>query len=121
MNPSRFTDLVMPVAMVSLLALSAARADTNYISRFDTAAEVDAWTFDFGGQVTHTNSFDPTMDGNTNANSGAMKVVLGFSTNFIASGGNKGAYTVPLSLPITGNDILNLDSIHLDLKVDPNS
>ena len=81
---------------------------------------MDAWFFDFGG-VTHTNSFDPTMDGNTNANSGAMKVVLGFSTNLIASSDNRGAYTVPLSAPIANNDVLNLDSIHMDLKVDPAS
>src|SRR5262245_50584936 len=102
----------------ALIALfSSARADTNYISRFDSANEADAWYFDFGG-VTHTNSFDPTMDGDTNSSSGALKITMGFSTNLITTGENKGAYSIALSTPIGSNDVLNLDSIHMDLKVD---
>src|ERR1051326_6074055 len=103
-----------------LLAVPAelTRADTNYISRFDSASEVTPWFFDFGS-VSHANSFDPTQDGNTNASSGAMKVVFGFNTNY--SGNNKGAYTVPINPPVNNDDVLNLDSLHMDVKVDPAS
>src|SRR5438309_2366696 len=93
-------------------------ADTNYVSRFDSASEVDSWGFDFGS-VTHTNTFDPAMDGNMNAASGAMKVTFGFSPAL--GGESKGAYTIPLSAPIVGDAVLDLDTIHLDLKVDPAS
>ncbi len=100
------------------LAQAHARADTNFISQFNTASDVDAWYFDFGS-VTHTNWFDPTMDGNTNPASGSMGVTLGFNT--VYAGDNKGAYSIALSTPIANNDVLNLDTIHLDLKIDPAS
>jgi hypothetical protein len=59
------------------------------------------------------------MDGNTNANSGSMKVVFGFDSTL--SGNNKGAYTVALSAPVINNDVLNLDTLHMDVNIDPAS
>ncbi|MBI3852663.1 MAG: hypothetical protein HY298_20590 [Verrucomicrobia bacterium] len=114
---NRFPTLAAVLSgLIWCLASNPAYADTNFISKFDSASEVDSWTFDFGS-VTHTNSFDPTMDGNTNALSGAMKVTFGFSTNYL--GDNKGAYIIALSAPIT--NLLDLDSMHLDVKVDSGS
>src|SRR5437667_8371835 len=102
-------------ALFLVISVTLIRADTNFVSRFDTASEVESWAFDFGS-VTHTNSFDPTMDGNTNASSGAMRVTLGFDPAL--GGESKGAYIIPLSAPISGDDILNLDRIHMDVKID---
>src|SRR2546427_9804668 len=110
---TRSTSIAVLATLFLALPASPTLADTNYISRFDSASEVTPWYFDFGG-VTHANSFDPTMDGNTNASSGAMKVVLGFSTNY--AGNNKAAYTVALSAPIINDDVLNLHTPHMDLK-----
>ncbi len=105
-------------ALTLVLAPNHALADTNYISRFDTAGEIDSWSFDFGS-VTHTNSFDPANDGNTNAASGSMKIVMGFNTAL--GGENKGAYAYFFPSPIAGDAIYDLDSVHLDVKVDPSS
>jgi len=64
MKTSTLTRQLNTAALAGLLlALPAelTRADTNYISRFDSASEVNPWFFDFGS-VTHTKSFDPTQD-----------------------------------------------------------
>src|SRR6266446_8582825 len=102
MKNSSFTQQLGWAALTGVaLAFSPgyAHANTNYVSVFDTASEVGSWLFDFGS-VTHANSFDPTMDGNTNASSGSMMVTFGFSTNIQPSGENKGAYIITLNPPI---------------------
>jgi len=103
---------------MSLLALSPGLilAQSTIINQFNSASEVSQWRFDFGG-VTHTESFDPNVDGNNNPASGSMKVVLGFSSSL--SGNNKGAYTRDAFFP--GVNGANFATLQFDVKVDPSS
>src|SRR5258705_12680391 len=87
------------------------------VNNFDAASEITQWRFDFGS-VTHTESFDPTMDRNGNAASGSMKVTLNFDTSL--GGNNKGAYTRDAFSPgVDGSSISA--SLQFDLKIDSSS
>ncbi|MBI3852664.1 MAG: PEP-CTERM sorting domain-containing protein [Verrucomicrobia bacterium] len=111
--------LFNPVVLaMSLLALPAVlvRAQSTIINQFDNSSEISQWRFDFGG-VTHSESFDATVDGNSNPASGSMKVVLGFSSAL--SGNNKAAYTRDAFFP--GVNGANFATLQFDVKVDPSS
>src|SRR5437867_3549001 len=99
-----------------LLAWTPGQAQSDgVINRFDSASEVSQWRFDFGA-VTHTTTFDSTMDANGNAASGSMMVVLGF--NAALGGDNKGAYTHDL---FPGLDGTTFSSLQMDVRVDSSS
>lgn len=91
-----------------------ARADL-VVNQFNDASEVSQWRFDFGG-VTQSATFDPTMDANGNANSGSVKITLGFSSTLADN--NKGAFTHDFAMPLNG---ANFTGLQMDVKIDPSS
>ena len=107
--------LVASVALTVVLGCMTARGDV-VVSKFDTAADVSKWRFDFGG-ATHTESFDPTMDADNNPNSGSMKISLDFNSDALGNN-NKGAYTFDFN---PGLDATKFSDLSMDVMADPNS
>ena len=97
-----------------LVFCTGTRADI-VVNRFDSASEISQWRFDYGG-VTHTESFDPTMDAGGSTSSGSMKIVLQFDPAL--GGNNKGAYTHDFFPAMDGTAFSGMS---MDVKVDPNS
>jgi len=87
------------------------------LNRFDTAAEVSQWRFDFGG-VAHTESFDALTDANGNPGSGSMKVTLSF--NSVLASENKSAYTRDAFFPAGVNGAA-FSSLQMDVRIAPAS
>lgn len=119
MNKNR-TNLRLTTAVFGAVALacSIGRLDAAdpVINRFNSSSEVSQWRFDFGG-AGHTATFDPSMDANGNAASGAMRVVLSFNTAL--GGENKAAYTRDAFFPgVNGSEFSGLQ---MDLRIDPAS
>ncbi len=73
-----------------LVAPAPARAQPTFVvNRFDAAAEIDDWRFDFGG-VAQTKSFSTDNASGGGALSGSMEVAMTFPAS---NGDSKGAYT----------------------------
>src|SRR5947209_20539606 len=55
---------------------------SNYTNSFDDATSVGSWIYWYGLGFSNTKmTWDPTMDAESNANSGALEVSLPFGTN----------------------------------------
>src|SRR5438270_3216692 len=104
------------VAAATMLGARSANADL-VINKFDTAAEVNQWRFDFGG-VTSNTVFDPSTDADNNPNSGSMEVTFTFDATL--AGNNKGALTRDIA-PDPGLNGANYTGLSMDVLVDPNS
>jgi hypothetical protein len=87
------------------------------INRFDTAAEVNQWRFDFGG-VSSNMVFDPSTDANNNPNSGSLEVTFTFDATLGAN--NKGAITRDIA-PDPGLNGANYTGLAMDVLVDSTS
>ncbi len=107
-----YLSLLIGTAMAFWAA--SARADI-VINRFDTASEASQWRFDFG-KATNSFVFDPSVDANTNASSGSLKITVKFNTAL--SDNNKAAFTRDISPAIYGP---NVPSLEMDVLVEPNS
>jgi len=87
------------------------------VDRFDTAAELAYWRYDFGlPQANLSLSFDPTQDANGNPASGALKVVMTFDA---AQGGNNKLAITTDFFPAADASVY--PTLDMDFKVQPGS
>ena len=110
MSP-RILCLVAAVAAVAAPAI----AQPLVVNRFDTAAEVAKWRYDFG--LPATLSFDAAKDAGGSASSGALKVETTFSAT--AGGDNKSAITTDAFFP--GRDVSGYSTLDADFFIAPGS
>lgn len=115
-NYARASLCAAAVAAATMLGSRPARGDL-VINRFDTAAEVNQWRFDFGS-VTSNMVFDPSTDADNNPNSGSMEVTFTFDSTLADN--NKGAITRDIA-PDPGLNGANYTGLSMDIMVDPNS
>ena len=92
-----------------------AMAEPLVINRFDSAAELSKWRYDFG--LPATLSFDASKDAGSNASSGALKVETTFSAT--AGGDNKSASTTDAFFP--ARDVSGYSSLDVDFFIAPGS
>jgi len=107
------------LALLALpVSIRLAQAD-EIVNRFDSAAEVGQWRFDFGIAAT-TWTYDATDDANGNPLSGSMRVTVPFNeATYGPSGNNKAALTTDRWYP--GLDGANYSSLQFDIRIDPDS
>ena len=102
--------------LVALLVCAAtAMAEPLVINRFDSAAELSKWRYDFG--LPATLSFDPAKDAAGRPSSGALKVETTFSAT--AGGDNKSAITTDAFFP--GKNVSGYSSLDADFFIAPGS
>ncbi len=95
----------------------AQRAFTPVVDRFDSAAEVAFWRYDFGLPAANLLlTFDPAQDANSNPLSGAMKVVITFDA---AQGGNNKLAISSDFFPAA--DVSIYPTFDMDFKIAPGS
>jgi hypothetical protein len=100
--------------LVGVAAAPAVARPTFVVNRFDTAAEINDWRFDFGG-VGQVKSFSTDNASGGGPGSGSMEVALTFPA---PNGDHKGAYTNDEFFP--GQNLAD-HVLDFDVKVVPGS
>src|SRR5262245_47620297 len=121
--------LYLLLASVSVLLVSTpqshsqgAAPQTDYTNTFDAPSSTASWIYWYGLGFNNTAmTFDPTMDANSDANSGSLQVALPFGTNgdqAVWFGTFHNAYGYDGTTILDGTKFTN---ITFDIHVDPSS